>query len=109
MIHVIATITAPSLEINAVEVLEQSIERTQKNLETQKKIKDLLVELNSLKKRFVKNETSKEEAWRMVKVSANVLKLIENDHLEHLFSVEFLEELKVFSTYATKTSVGLKQ
>jgi len=109
MILIVAAITPPALEIDAVETLEQSIERIQKNLEIQRKIKDLLIDLNALKKRFVKNETSKEEAWRMVKISSNVLRLIEDEHLEHLFTVEFLEELKVFSTFATKSSVGLKQ
>lgn len=98
----------PPIEAGAIETLEQAIERTEKNLEAQKKIKKLLVELQELKKKFINNEASKEEAWRMVKRSAEILNLIEEMRLEPLFDLAFLEELKVFASYAKKTSVGLK-
>ena len=109
MIYLSMAMAALPLELDGVEALELSIERTQKNLDTQQKLKEMLVNLKELKKLFVKAETSKEEAWKMVKISSQALRLIESEHLEHLFAVEFIEELKVLSSYAKKTSVGIKQ
>jgi hypothetical protein len=109
MIYLSMAMTALPTPLDGVEALEQSIERTQKNIDIQQKLKEMLVNLKELKKRFVKEETSKEEAWKMVKISSNALQLIESEHLEHLFAVEFIEELKILSSYAKKTSVGIKQ
>lgn len=109
MIYLAMAMSALPTPMDGVEVLEQSIERTQKILDVQQKLKVMLVNLKELKKRFVKEETTKEEAWKMVKISSQALRLIESEHLEHLFTVEFIEELKVLSSYAKKTSVGIKQ
>jgi hypothetical protein len=109
MIYLAMALTALPTPLDGVEALEQSIERAKKNLDSQQKLKEMLVNLKELKKRFVKEETSREEAWKMVQISSQVLRLIEREHLEHLFAVEFIEELKVLSSYAKKTSIGIKQ
>lgn len=94
---------------DALESLEQSIECTHKTLESQKKIRDLLFEYTTLKRRFVKETSTKAEAWQMVKISAEMNKIIEQEHLGALFALEFLEELKVFSSFARKTTVTLEE
>ncbi len=108
MFWVIATFSsfaAPNAD--ALESLEQSIECTRKTLERQKKLKEFLDEFTVLKKKFIKEISTKTEAWRMVKISLEMRKIIEEGHLEPLFTLEFLEELKVFSSFARKTSIVL--
>jgi hypothetical protein len=109
MFYVLAALSSFAVpNADALESLEQTIECTGKKLEEQKKIKNLLLEFTDLKKRFIKETTTKNEAWRMVKLSSEMIKLIEREHLETLFTLEFLEELKVFSIFANKTSIVVK-
>jgi len=93
---------------DALESLEQSIACTQKTLESQKKLKELLFEYTALKKKFLKELSTKAEAWTMTNISLDMSKIIKQEHLEPLFPPEFLEELKVFSSFARKTSIVLK-
>ena len=106
VLSALSSLISPNAD--ALETLEQSLQSLQKRLEKQEKLKELLIEYNSLKKRFIQENISKSEAWRMVKISEEMCKLIEQEHLEPLFSMEFIEEIKVFSSFATKSSVVLK-
>lgn len=99
----------PIYHVDALESLEHSIQATQKRVETQKKIKQLLAEYDALQQQFLEEVSSKNDIWRMVKISDEMYKLIESEHLQPLFSPEFLEELKVFSAFATKSTISLKQ
>lgn len=93
---------------DAVESLEQSIEATERRLEAQRKLKTLLTDYAALKKVFLQDNPSRTDAWRMVKTAEQACKLIEEAHLQPLFAAEFFEELKVFASYATKSSITLK-
>ena len=93
---------------DALESLERSIECTKNTLENQKKLYALLREYTELKKKFLKETTTRVEARQMVNISLEMSKMIEEGHFESLFNIEFLEELKVFSSFARKTSVILK-
>ncbi|MBS3902770.1 MAG: hypothetical protein KGZ30_00100 [Anaplasmataceae bacterium] len=93
---------------DAIESLEQSIQITLRRCEEQQKLKGLLIEYNDLKKRFLQETLSKAEVWHMVNLSEQARQLIEREHLEPMFSMEFIEELQVFSAFANKTSISIK-
>jgi hypothetical protein len=106
LLAVFQSLAVPNAD--ALESLERSIECTRNTLENQKKMHALLCEYTRLKKRFIKETSTKAEARQMVNISLEMSNMIEEGHLESLFNVEFLEELKVFSSFARKTSIVLK-
>jgi hypothetical protein len=89
-----------------IEVISHLIEATGQRLTDEKLLKDLMVEFKGQRERFLKGEQSKAHTALMVKTARNILDMITQQHLNHLFSTDYLEELTVFSSVATKRSLA---
>lgn len=87
---------------NEVEVLEQLIGTTAQKLEKYKELKRIMQEYKSQKEAFALGNHSKQHAARMVKTARKIQETINDQHIAHLFSSEYLEELAMFSSIAGK-------
>ncbi len=92
-----------SLFIGEIEAIDQAISASEKRLDAQRQIKNLIIELGRLEDGVVKAENPKSQASRMVVQAEKILTMIQNEHLESLFSSAYLEELRFYSSFARKT------
>lgn len=88
-----------------LKVLDQIIETTQKSLEGQHSLKNLIIEYQTLQQQYLKNDQDREMLFRMVKTAHHVLEGIKENHLLHLFHGDFLSELTLFSQIAAKKGI----
>lgn len=86
-----------------VAVMEYLIESTQKNLSTQKTLKEKILLLSEQKERFILGEQNKQHASRMVHTALEVYEIIKEHRLQYLFTSQYLEELALFSSIARKS------
>ena len=86
-------------EILAVENL---IVVTESQLQKQKELKNLIVLFEQQKQLFMKGDQSKSLAGRLLKNASQILSLVKENHLQHLFPSEYMEELALFSSMAAK-------
>jgi hypothetical protein len=61
------------------------------------KIKKLIIELKQSKEIFIKGDLSKLHARFIVETARKILALVRENHLEHLFSSDFMEDLAVYA------------
>ncbi len=87
-------------------ILEGLIKRTQKQLESQTKLKELMIQFKVQKKMFTQGNQSKQHAFEMVKTASKILDILADEQLKHLFSTDYLEELALFSSIANKAKPG---
>lgn len=84
--------------------IERMIELTDRQLAAQKRIKNNLVELKRAQEMFIKADGSKLHAHYMITAAKEILSLIDQFQLSHLFSSGFIEELTILTQFGTKTS-----
>lgn len=77
--------------------IERLIHLTEEQMQAQKRIKNLIIEIKHNKEMFIKNSDSKLHALYMISAAEECLSLIRRYHLYHLFSSDFMEELTVFA------------
>lgn len=87
-------------------ILESLLIRTLKQLDNQKKLKDLMIQFKIQKKVFAQGNETKQHAFEMVKTASQILDLLSDEQLKHLFPSEYLEELALFSSIANKSRPG---
>lgn len=85
-----------------IEVLQDLISVTQKSLNAQKELLTALVKFKVARNAFVEEPTSRKLATILVKTAMVVYKKIEEEHLAHLFSSDFLTEIQFFNQLGTK-------
>lgn len=90
---------------NQVEMMNNLIGATQKNLEAQKMIREQVVAYQKLQDLYVRNSQDKELVFQMVKAAHRLLENIKENNLTQAFDQDFLSELTVFSQVATKRGV----
>ncbi len=78
------------------------IAQSEKQLLVQKELREHMLLFHSHKEQFMRGNQTKIQAARMVKTASRVLETITKNHLAHLFSSEYLEELAFFSSIAGK-------
>jgi hypothetical protein len=91
--------------VSDMQALDHLIEMTQKSLDQQRALKNMLIEYQKLQEFFFKNDQDKEVMFRMVKTAHKLLETIKENHLLHLFNADFLSELTLFSQIATKKGI----
>jgi hypothetical protein len=89
---------------NEIEVMGHLIDATQQKLDEQQALKKLMIVFQEQQERFFRGDQSKEHASRMVHSARQILDLIKDAHLTHLFTSEYLEELTLFSSIAGKSA-----
>ncbi|MFZ0566039.1 MAG: hypothetical protein WAM28_07635 [Chlamydiales bacterium] len=85
------------IEQDEVEILRELIRATQKNLNEQKTLLKLLVEYNQIRATFVEEPTSAKIATDLVTLAMRISQKIEKENLIHLFSSDFLTEIRFFN------------
>lgn len=89
---------------NELGQLDDVIAATQRSLEQQKKLKDLLVKYQEAQRDYLKNENDVELLYRMIKLAHRAMASIQENHLTYTFNQEFLNELNLFAQMANKRS-----
>jgi len=87
-----------------VSALNHLIGTTEQRLVEQKQLKELMIKFKEQKDQFIEGKASKKDAYQMVKTASEVLRIINDSHLQYLFSPLYLEELTVFSSIAGKNT-----
>jgi hypothetical protein len=78
-------------------VIEQLIETTKKNLEAQQTLLKLVLEVYQAREAFIADPESGKLATTLVKKAMSLHSHLEKEHLSHLFSSGFLEELAFYN------------
>jgi len=95
-----------SKEGEELESLDRLIILTEKQLASQKTLRDLMAQYRDQQEAFYKSQ-SREEAGKMVEMADAILKLVREGHYEDTISPFYLQELKMFASLAHKG--GLKK
>jgi hypothetical protein len=82
--------------------LDHLIEATTKSLDNQRKLREILIEYKQVEKLYLKNPEDKNLLFRFIKMAYQLLNSIKDNHLEHTFSPEFINELTLLSQIANK-------
>lgn len=78
-------------------IIQELINTTQKNLEAQQAVLKILVEYNTAREAFITDPDSSKLATRLVKKAMRLQNHIEQEHLAHLFSADFITELSFYN------------
>ena len=92
-----------NLFVDEIETMDQAITASEKRLAMQRKIKNYLLELRRLEENVMKMEDPKLQASHMVILAEQILREIQEEHMESLFSPAYIEELRFYSSFARKT------
>ncbi len=80
-----------------IEVIQELIQGTKKNLESQQHLLNLTLSFNNAREDFLENPDSARFASKLVKEAVQLQNHLVKEHLTHLFSAEFLEELAFYN------------
>lgn len=94
--------TSLSVTEDEIEVLDQLIAATDRKAVAQKKLRNVMIDFKKQKERFFKGDQTKKHSFLMVKTASQILRVIQENHLQHLFASDYLEELALFSSIAEK-------
>ncbi len=87
---------------NELVAVNQLIETTAKQLEAQKQLRDWMIQFEKEKEDFIQGNQTKPHAAKMVRTARQIFEVITEQHLDHLFAKEYLDELHFFSSIAGK-------
>lgn len=85
-----------------VNLLNNLIDVTKKNLDNQIQLKALLVDYIQIKDQYMQNTDDKQLSYRMVQKAYVLLDKIKEDYLTQLFDQEFMSELTFFASIGAK-------
>jgi mannose-1-phosphate guanylyltransferase len=85
-----------------IEVVQELVAVTEKSLAAQKELLIALVKLKQARSAFIEDPTSRKLATDVVKAAMLVQRQIENEHLAHLFSSDFLTEIQFYNQLGKK-------
>lgn len=88
-----------------VQTLNEIIAMTKESLKAQEIIRNKTKAYHQLQIAYLNDPEDRELLFRMVKSSYKLLELINNNHLRHVFTPEFLHELEVFAQVAVKRGI----
>ena len=71
---------------------------TEKRLTAEKELKELMHRFKLQRESFLEGEQSKTHVSTMANTARRILEIMTTEHVRHLFSSEYLEELTVFSS-----------
>lgn len=87
-------------EVNKVKCL---IQATEKQLSKQKELQKEMILFEVQKEQFILGEQTIAHTTTMIKTATHILSLIAENHLNYLFTSDYMEELALF------TSIGAKK
>ena len=86
----------------AVAVIKELIASTERNLENQQRLLSYLEEFYVAREHFVRDSNSAQLGAALVRSAMRVHREMEEEHLAHLFSASFLEEIRFFNQMGRK-------
>lgn len=89
---------------NEIEAMDRLIAATQSKLQVHQQLRELMVQFKGQQEKFVRNDQDKKSAYKMCQTAAVILQMIKDNHLEHLYTPKFLDELKLFSAIASRNA-----
>jgi hypothetical protein len=95
----------PLSEEDEVLAIDRLITATKEQLALQVRLKELMVDFKKQKETFIQGEQTKQHAGRMVRTARSILEIISDQHLQYLFSVDYMQELSMFSSIAGKNGI----
>jgi hypothetical protein len=98
--------TRPLIDEDEVKVVDKLIKVTEEQLKKQEQLKELMLFFQKHKEEFVQGNQTKTQASRLVRTARQIQELIKENHLEHLFAKDYLDELQFFSSIAGKTTLS---
>ena len=81
----------------ALDTIKQLIATTEKSLDEQRSLLSLVEAFYQARALFVADSDDQKAAVTLVRAAMRVHRELENEHLSHLFSSEFLEEIRFFN------------
>lgn len=90
---------------NELSRLDHLIQATQQSLEGQQQLREKIVEYQNIQKSYLLHPKDNEILFRMIKSAFSTLQSIQDNHLEHTFDADFMNELKVLAQVASKRGV----
>jgi hypothetical protein len=96
----------PISKENELKIIEQLISATAAQLETQKQLKELMLQFQKQQEEFIQGNQTKAHTARMVRTARQIYETLLAHHLEHLFAKDYLDELTFFSSIAGKNAVN---
>lgn len=87
-----------------LESIDRLMDVTERQLKTQKELKELVVLFQGQQDAFFNGNQTKEHASQMVSTASHILNIIETHKYQNLFSLLFMQELEMFSSIANKNS-----
>lgn len=90
---------------NELTRLDLLIQATQQSLEGQKQLREKIVEYQKIQESYLLHPKDNEILFRMIKSAYSTSQSIQENHLEHTFDPDFINELKVLSQVASKRGV----
>lgn len=87
---------------NELAILDNIMEITKQNFETQKQLRGLIVEYLQVKHIYLQNIQDKELSFKMVQKAYQVLEKIKEAHLIQAFDKDFMSEITFFANIASK-------
>ena len=88
-----------------IKIVELLIETTQKQIDSQKHLKELMFHFQKQREGFVQGNQTKSHSARMVRTARQIYEMIAASHIEHLFAKDYLDELSFFSSIAGKSAL----
>jgi hypothetical protein len=88
-----------------LKTIEQLIINTTKQLETEKQLRELMMQFKKQKDEFIQGNQTRSHTARMVKTARQIHEMLIVHHLDHLFTKEYIDELVFFSSIAGKSAV----
>ncbi|MCP5469541.1 MAG: hypothetical protein H7A36_03440 [Chlamydiales bacterium] len=86
----------------AIGVVKELIVTTERNLESQRRLLTYLEDFYKARDGFVQDSANAQLGASLVRAAMRVHKEMEEEHLAHLFSTEFLEEIRFFNQMGTR-------
>ncbi len=93
------------MEEDEVFSIDRLIKSTKEQLVLQERLKEQMVQFKQQKDLFMQGEQTKRHAGVMVRTAREILEVITEQHLQYLFSTEYIEELTLFSSIAGKNGI----
>ena len=108
LISIFCCITAQTVLVYAQEAditaVEQLITSTYQRLERAEELRDLMLRFKEQKARFAEGEQTKAQTAHIIFIARDILKIIEEEHLQYLFSEEHMQELVFLNSILDKTA-----
>lgn len=88
-----------------IEVVEGLIKLSERNVETQKTLRTLIIDYQVANINYIQNPDDKDVLLKTAKLALRTSQIIQENHLEHLFTQEFMSELNLFAQIAKKMGI----